>query len=353
MAEHSPRQHWFYVSSGEVTEGPFEAAALRAQIAAGRIDGRFQLWDEETQAWAPFSRWENLLNREPDLSAPRTRPLRRPTAPKPLLANADGPRAPVEPIRTVVPRHHVYHRAAAEPSEPDPKETAGETPAAADPQMTPALAFPRRRNYSPITAGGNAPHPFAPGFKPEIDPPETVPARAQPPVFAPAAPEPGLPPPPPARPRVWPIAARCAGLCALALAALWLAGWVNFGPRASEENRRLTSELAATNEKLALKSAGLKKIMAEKEEYLARFAAAQLAVRNMRVYVFASARRALEMADRTGVDQRLFELDQLNNLMPETDAEKKIHHELTDAFFNSAPPPAATLLPAPAPSLAP
>lgn len=99
------------------------------------------------------------------------------------------------------------------------------------------------------------------------------------------------------------------------------------------------AELAEEQKKVEAKDKELQRAMAEKQDYMNRFSAAQDLVRQVRISVFASTRRALEMGDRNAVDQRLFELDQLDKLVPYDEKEAQIHRELTDQYFSGAKPP--------------
>ncbi len=345
MADTPERQNSFFISAGDATEGPFELDALRAEVASGRIDSRYQVWDDAAGAWMPLSALNELLGQEAETPAPRAKRVRTPSIPlgpspetpggaaKPFSFDALTPRATLpegEASRgVVIPRASMVQRSPgtsdhAPPSPESEEEKSIEEEAASAPS-------PRRRIYSPMSAGANALRPFAATAKPPGETPAPAVEEESPPV----ATEPAM-----SRPAVWPIATVCVVLCLLALTVLRIAGLVNFGYREHEENQRLKGELNALKEKLAIEQRGLKKIMAEKAEYLERFAAAQVLVRNMRISVFASTKRQLQLGDRPGVDQRLFELDQLNKLVPEDEAERKVRRELTDTYFGGARPAA-------------
>lgn len=366
MADSPERQRSFFISAGETTEGPFDLAALRARAASGLVDSRYQVWDEAAGNWAPYSFLEEFLRQSTEGPA-RVKPVRAPkavlaappapstaaggsTAGRPFSFGANASRATLmegETLGGPVPRV-VSQRLGGTFYEPEPEEP---PPAPAKKEEKPEPRAeppppPRRRNYSPMSAGASAARPFEPLSRTSEDYETATPIEIE-------GEDPGAAEEPPVEPQraTWWIAAGCVSLCLLALAVLWAAGLVNFGFRVREENQRLTTELKALQERLAAKERGFKTIMRDKEDYLARFLAAQMAVRNIRISVFASTKRELQSGDRLAVDQRLFELDQLNKLVPENEAEKKMRHELTDAFFSSlhpaAKPPTDTSPPPP------
>lgn len=355
MADSPERPRSFFISAGEAAEGPFDLATLRERLASGRIDQRYQIWDDGAGSWAPFSMLEELAG-----TSARVRPVRAPISPSnpmweppPAAAGERSDLSEAEVLKVIVPRvvsQRIGGTYAPEaptgegPAKPPPEK---EAPPGAEPVSAPPP--PRRRIYSPMSAGANVSRPFAPVRAPgEEGEQPSEPANDIPSFEFTEEPAGMLI----ERPAIWPIAATCVGLCVLTLAAFWIAGLVTFGVHAREDKLRLTNELAAAQQTLAAKERGLKRVLADKEDYLNRFEAAQVAVRNIRVSVFASAKRQLRLSDGPELDQRLFELDQLNRLVPENEEERKIRHELTDAFFSvrngsKAPAPEASASPVP------
>lgn len=346
MVDSSERARSYFISSGNVTEGPFDLATLRDQVASGRVNHQFQIWDDDAGNWAPFSMLEDLLRTPPEPPV-RVKPVRAPKIPSyalrdPSAGAAGGPAlSEAELLKGIVPRvvsQRIGGTYAPEPPPVEPAEAAlpePESPPGAAPEPS-----PRRRNYSPMSAGANAARPFSPAkASPEEPAVEVKPTQ-------PAAESPVE------RRAVWPVAAVCVGVCVLGLLALRIGGLVTFGWHVPEENLRLRDELAAANHRLAVQEQGLKRALAGKADYSSRFETAQTVVRGIRSSVVAATRRELQLGDRVAVDQRLFELDQLNRLAGENDAEKKVRQELTDAFFGvhlgeKPPSPEASASPAP------
>lgn len=353
MADSPERARSYFISSGQATEGPFDLASLRDQVASGRLNAQFQIWDDDAGNWAPFSVLEDLLRTPPEATG-RVRPVRAPKIPsypqRDASAGAAGGAAlsEAELLKVLVPRvvsQRTGGTYGAEPPTPTPVERPPEReqPPSAAPEPAPS---PRRRIYSPMSAGANVARPFSPVKAPTEEPAVEVESTPPP------AETPGPVESPIERRAIWPVAGVCIGACVLGLLALRIGGLMTFGVHVPEENLRLRDELAATKERLAVKERDLKSALAEKEDYSRRFALAQTGVRNIRSSLFAATKRELQLGNTRGVDQRLYELDQLSHLASENEEEQKVRHELTDAYFGvraADKPPSSEAEASPAP----